>query len=67
VCAAPAALDARLRRRHTLMNKPTFQLRYAIYRFAIYSNPFAKAQQRPQPPITKRRMPFNQALNAPGK
>ena len=65
--AAPAALDARPRRCHTLMHEPPFQLKYAINRLAIYSDPFAKAEQCPQPPITKRRIRFDQTLKATGQ
>ena len=60
LCAAPAALNTRPRRRHTLMHEPPFQFKYAIYRFAIYAEPLTKTQQRPQPPIAKRRMQFDQ-------
>jgi hypothetical protein len=44
--------------------KPTFDFKYAIYRFAIYPKPFAEAEQWPELPITKRRMQFDQMLNA---
>jgi hypothetical protein len=43
---------------------PTFDFKYAIYRFAIYPKPFAEAEQCPELPITKRRMQFDQMLNA---
>jgi hypothetical protein len=44
--------------------KPTFDFKYEIYRFAIYPKPFAEAEQCPELPITKRRMQFDQMLNA---
>jgi hypothetical protein len=44
-----------------MMDEPTFHFKYAIYGLAIDTHRFTEAQQRPQPPIAKRRMPFDQA------
>jgi hypothetical protein len=49
------------------MHKPAFQLKHPIPGFAIYLDPFAEAEQCPESPITKRRMQFDQMLNAPGQ
>jgi hypothetical protein len=49
------------------MNEPTLKFKYAVYRLAIDPEPFAEAQQRPEPPITESRMEFNQPSNAFGQ
>jgi hypothetical protein len=60
------SLNSRPRRHRTLMDEPTLEPKHSVHSLAVDLDPLGEAQHRPQPPITKARMPLDQALDAFG-